>query len=268
MIIEVISNYKIKCNDSTIEDKIKYILLNFISYYIVEKKSNVIINNIEYNLKKNDVLQFYYLDLPNNIITCDKINKFIKKFENKYNNSFVFGKGPTFINREKKINELYFGINQTVNALEYSDFFCANDLHNIYKINDFSKIKYILIPEYLHIEGKFNKNGHWYKVYEYLKDKFYGDIVIFNLRTNKYNNNQYITIPKCKTTSNVAVNFICIYLHKIIKKINTYGIGINCKQNYNNIFVGNGEYKDNRIKTIRDEIINICCQYNLNLNMN
>lgn len=56
--------------------------------------------------------------------------------------------------------------------------------------------------------------------------------------------------------------------NEFIKKINTYGIGINCKQNYNNIFAGNGEYKDNRIKTIRDEIVNICYEYNLNLNMN
>lgn len=264
MILEIKSDYKIVCNNKNIENEIKNIFEKFISYYIVNFDILININNTNYKFKKDDIIQFHYLDFPDNIITINNINNIIEELKG-YNNSFVFGKGPTFKNRAKKDNEIYFGVNQTVNILDNCDVFCANDLHNTYKINDFSKIKYVLIPEYLHINGQFDKNGYWFQVYEYLKDKFNGKIIIFNLRTSKYKNKQFINIPNCKTTSNVAVNFICIFLNKFIKKVNTYGIGVNCTQDYNNLFVGNGEYKDNRIKIIRNEIINICNKYNLSL---
>lgn len=266
MIVKVTSNSIIKCDNEYIKQKLIYILNNFISFYIFKINIEISIDNKNFYIKNEDIIQFHYLDLPNNIITSNNINSFLIKFKD-YKNSFVFGKGPTFINRGKENNELYFGVNQTINILNNCDFFCANDLHNIYKIDDFSKIKYILIPEYLHINGAFNKKGHWFQVYEYLKDKFNGDIIIFNLRTCKYKNNQFINIPKCKTTSNVAVNFICIFLNLYIKKVTTYGVGIICNTNYNKKFIGNGEYKKDRINIIKNEIIDICNQYNITLIM-
>lgn len=266
MIIKVNSNSIIVCDNENIKNKLIFILKNFISYYILKINIKITIDNIQHNFERENVIQFHYLDLPDNIITIDNINNIIEELRG-YNNSFVFGKGPTFENRVKKDNEIYFGVNQTVNILDNCDVFCANDLHNIYKINDFSKIKYVLIPEFLHINGQFDKNGYWFQVYEYFKDKFNGKIIIFNLRTCKYKNTQFIDIPRCKTTSNVAVNFICIFLNSFIKEINTYGIGIISNKNYNEKFIGNGEYKEYRINVIKNEIINICNKYNLTLRM-
>ena len=43
-----------------------------------------------------------------------------------------------------------------------------------------------MTPEYLHINQDFNINGHFIKVYEYLKQKnFTGKYIVYNLTTTK-----------------------------------------------------------------------------------
>ena len=182
-------------------------------------------------MKEGDDI-YFNIKLSFNVIFKNEINKIGL---NKYDYATIFGKGPSFKIIEKKSNELRCAINQASNIAKDVDFLCMNDHHNLFKIDldTYKNLKYLLIPEYLHIDGKFNKKGHWFKVYDYLKDKFNGEIIIFNLRTCKYKNTQFIDIPRCKTTSNVAVNFICIFLNSYIKEINTYGIGIISNKNYN-----------------------------------
>ena len=248
-------------NDKNIESILSDIIKKYITFYEVVSDISFTLNDKNYKVKNKTLIIFEYI-YPDNVITYDKINKFKKMFKNK--NGCVFGKGPTFIIKNKQSNDIFFGINQTVNFND-CDFFCANDLHNIYKVNDFSNIKYILIPEYLHINGRFNIKGYWYQIYEYLKDKFYGEFIIYNLRTSLYPNSKLITISKCKTSCNTAINFICIYTN--IKIINTYGIGVLSKDNYKNIFDGNGTYDTKRIKIIKNEITNICNKYCIKLIM-
>ena len=250
---------KIVSNDKNIESIISNIINNYITIYETKDNISFTINDQNYTVDCKTIIIFEYI-YPDNVITYDKINKFKKLFKN--HNGCVFGKGPTFINKNKLSNEIFFGINQTVNFID-CDFFCANDLHNIYKVNDYGNIKYILIPEYLHINGKFNIKGYWFQVYKYLKGKFNGEFIIYNLRTSLYPNNKLITIPKCKTSCNTAVNFICIFTN--IKTINTYGIGVISKDNYKNIFVGNGTYDAKRIKIIKSEMVEISNKYDVKL---
>jgi|SaaInlStandDraft_7_1057024.scaffolds.fasta_scaffold04466_1 hypothetical protein len=267
-IITINKNYNISAilNDKNITSIIKNITCNHISYYKFNGTLNITLNGILYKLK--NIVYFKYNNLPFNIITKNNIDNFIKTELNNYNKAIIFGKGPSFISRKKENNnELYFGINQTVNFLDNNDFLCINDLHNIYKIDDISKIKYLLIPEYLHINGKFDINGHWYNVFKDIRFKFTGSIIIYNLRSSPIFNNQFITIPECKTTSNSAVNFICIYINKYINEIKTYGIGKNYKNNYHKNFIGNGNYKQNRINTINSEIKKNCLKFKIKLSI-
>lgn len=261
-------NYTIKAilNDKDVTDEIKKVTGCHIGHYKFNGILNITLDNNNYQC--SNIVYFEYNNLPTNIITKDKMNDFVKLNLSKYNKAIVFGKGPSFINRKKENNnELYFGVNQSVNLLDNNDFLCINDHHNIYKITDLSKIKYILMPEYLHINGKFDVNGHWYNVYRDIKDKFKGHIIIYNLRSSPIKNDTYITIPECKTTGNTAVNFICIFLNKYIKELNTYGIGKFYNNNYHCDFVGNGNYNFPRIKRINSEIKKYCLDYKIKLSI-
>ena len=125
------------------------------------------------------------------IIKKNNINTLINDFTN-ISNVRIFGKGDTFDNILKtSYEEFHIGINQTVNELSECDMLVINDLHNIYLIKDevFSKLKYILTPEYLHINCRFNLNGKWINVYDYLiKKKFIGKYIIYNLKSNPKQN--------------------------------------------------------------------------------
>ena len=122
MIIKIKSNSIIDCSNEDIKKNLTYIFNNFISFYIFQIDIEIYIDEIKYFIKNSEVLQFYYLDIPQNIITNQKINDFLIKFKNN-KLSCLFGKGPSFVNRDKKKTEIYFGINQTVNILNECDFF-------------------------------------------------------------------------------------------------------------------------------------------------
>jgi hypothetical protein len=183
----------------------------------------------------------------------------------------VFGKGPTFKNIEKtNPNEFHISINQSINFLSECDMLVINDLHNIFlvDIDKIKKLKYILTPEFLHIDGYFNKNGYYQKVLTYLeKNNFKGKYIVYNLRTNPDLNENFIDLHSTISSSNTAIEFICVYLNKFIKKIECYGIGQNGKR-YNNLFVGNGNYDEARIAEISFHISKICKKHNIFFCMN
>ena len=206
------------------------------------------------------------------IIKKNNINTLINDFTN-ISKVRIFGKGVTFDNILKtSYEEFHIGSNQTVNELSQCDMLVINDLHNIYLIKDevFKKLKYILTPEYLHINGKFNLNGKWTNVYDYLiKKKFIGKYIIYNFKTNPKPNPDYIDLPSFNTSCNNAVDFLCIFLNKYIKNIECYGIGIfSNTNNYNKLFVGNGKYTKEHTNKIQELIKSTCKKYLINVNIN
>ncbi len=184
----------------------------------------------------------------------------------------VFGKGPSFeIIHKKSDSEFHIGINQATNFIPECDMLAINDLHNIYLINKdkLKTLKYILTPEYLHINQRFNINGHYSKVIDYLKENnFGGKYIVYNLRTNPNPNPNFISLPSRVSSSNNAVDFVCIFLNKYIKNVECYGIGLFLKENYNKKFVGNGHYNINTINYISKYIKIICDKYKIPFKLN
>ena len=219
-------------------------------------------NNKNIQIRENDIINLEYDDIDN--ININMISKDL----NNYNKVIVFGKGPTFKNIPRKNNETFhIGINQASNILDDIDMIVINDIHNIFKIipETIKKLKYILTPEYMNIELRYNENGYWKNAYIYLiNNGFTGKYIIYNLKNRKVHNNDIISLESYHTSANTAIEFICIFT-KIIN-IHTYGVANGL--NYGEGFIGNGIYDEKRIKFIYDNIINLKNKYNREIVIN
>lgn len=236
---------------------------NKVKKLIIKYKHHQKEETVEIKENNNIIINIIY---PENIIFKKDIDKLKKEF-NYYNISKIFGKGPTFKIIPKEENELRGAINQASNMIDGVDIICMNDRHNIYKINNsvYKRLKYLIIPEYLHIDQKFSKDGHFLKILDYLKDKFNGKIIVYNLLTSPKKNDLYISMETAISSANNLFEFISKYTN--IKDINTYGIGINTKDNYHKLFTGNGTYDNTSIDRILKNlnIIKKKCDINLNI---
>ena len=149
------------------------------------KKLYLKINDKSYEFKEQTILYFnlkfsFNLVLKHNF---DNLNF------NQYNYATIFGKGPSFKNVDKKDKELRCAINQAGDFANDVDFMCMNDSHNIFKINNktYKKLKYLLIPEYMHINQKSCNEGYFVNIFEYLNNKFFGNLIIYDLMSSKKN---------------------------------------------------------------------------------
>lgn len=236
-----------------------------------KKILNLTINNQSYKIKEKSVIFFTYNKsvITKKVIVKENI-KLLNDLFSKYKSVRIFGKGPTFKDIEKKDDDLYIGINQTVNLLKKCDVLALNDLHNINKIDIkvFPKLKFIIIPEYLHIEWKFDKKGHWTVIYDKIKDYFNGYYIVFNLVTSKFPNPLLLDLSIGISTANTVNEFVCKYLKKHITKINFHGIGIKSSQNYHEQFIGFGYYNDRRIEYIRNNLQTTCMNNKISFAIN
>ena len=200
----------------------------------------------QYNLKENENI-YFYIKLAFNIVFKNEINGIGL---DKYNYATIFGKGPTFKNIDKKDKELRSAINQAGNFAKGLDLLCMNDHHNIFEINDkiYKNLKYLLIPEYMHINQKSSKEGYFETILEYLNNKFFGNLIIYDLKTSKKNTQYIIDLQTAQSSGNNCFEFIGKYTN--IKLIDLYGVGIKSKKKYNDNFIGNGLYTDDIIETI------------------
>ena len=202
-----------------------------------------------------------------NILNKHKLPEFKKNIE-KYTNFTIFGKGSSFKNIPKKEKEFRCAINQAANFLDEVDLLCMNDLHNVYLIKDevYKKLKFLLIPEYLHVDQHFSKKGYWKKILEHLKDKFNGTFIIYNLKTSPNKNKELLDLNTGISSANTCFEFFS--LDNNIKTINLYGIGVYARNNYHSNFKGNGFYSFSRIATIKNNIIELSKKYNKNVYFN
>lgn len=190
-----------------------------------------------------------------------------------YKNAIVCGKGPTFkTNFTKNDTDLVCAINQTINHLDNVDMLCCNDIKSIQdadkeKLKD---LKFLLIPEYLHINDKFNENGYWEKsIYPLIKDYFNGYYIIYNLKSNPKPNPKYINLKSAITSSNNCVEFIALFTN--INLINLYGIAVYSENNYNTKFSDKElkvPYTRNRINFIKNHLIQIAKLYKIKMVIN
>ena len=226
-----------------------------------------ILNNNKKNIeiKENDMIKLEYDDME--MIDCQKISTISNELNN-YNKVIIFGKGPTFKNIPRDNEKtLHIGINQASNILDDIDMIVINDIHNIFKITPetIKKLKYILTPEYMNIELRYNENGYWKNAYIYLiNNGFTGKYIIYNLKNRKVHNNNIITFESYHTSANSAIEFICKYTK--ITDIQTYGVANGF--NYGEGFNGNGIYDEKRIEFIRNNITYLQNKYNRNIIIN
>jgi len=186
---------------------------------------------------------------------------------NKNNFATIFGKGPTFKIFQKGEKEFRICINQSSNLAPDVDMVAINDLHNIYKIHDcvYNKLKYLLVPEYIHTEKTGKKKEHYSIIIKYLENKFFGNLIVYNLKTTKEQNKDLIDLFSVASTGNTAVDFICEQTE--IKKVELYGIAVE-GDNYHSEFIGNGNYKKNLIKFMKKYINYICQKHNVSYKLN
>lgn len=231
-----------------------------------QKKFNLHFRDKQYNLKEGDDI-YFNIKLSFNITFKNEINKIGL---NKYNYATIFGKGPTFkmIDKDINKNELRCAINQAANIAPEVDLLCMNDHHNIFLIDDktYNNLKYLLIPEYLHIKQISCNEGYFVNVMNYLDGKFFGNLIIYNLITSKIKTPYIIDLDTAITSGNNIFEFICRYTD--IKNVNIYGMGIKGKTNYNEIFVGNGNYTNDIIDIIIRVLNNFSNKYKVKYLLN
>ena len=210
--------------------------------------------------------------LEENIINKNNISD-VLNYINKKEFCTVFGKGPSFINLPKKENEFRIAVNQAGNILEDVDMIVMNDLHNYYNIDDnvYKKLKYLLVPNNIHVQIKDTwgvKKKKFTILFDHLKDKFFGKLIIFNLNTSTPDDN-YIYLNSACSSGNNAVDFVA--QHTNIKNLQTYGIGIFDETiKYHEKFTGRGahSYHPNRIQDIKNNIKDICNKFDVTFKIN
>ncbi len=145
---------------------------------------------------------------------------------------------------------------------------CMNDSHNIFKINNetYRKLKYLLIPEYMHINQKSCKEGYFDTIFEYLDKKFFGNLIIYDLSSSKKKTDYILNLNTCQSSGNNCFEFIGKYTN--IKLIDLYGIGLRNKNKYNKLFVGNGVYNEEIIERMQRLLKKNAETYKLIYNLN
>lgn len=282
-------NKFIKCfygNDQTKID-VSEILQDIINFHIKKKKYFITVNVNNTTFKRDPILnkkKVLYLEIKNTSYQFEEesVIYFNIKFSfnlilkhnfnnlnfNKYNYATIFGKGPTFKNVNKKDKELRCAINQAANIAQDVDFLCMNDFHNIFKIDlkTYKNLKYLLIPEYMHINQKSRKEGYFVNVFEYLNKKFTGNLIIYDLMTSKKKTEYILNLDTAQSSGNNCFEFIGKYAN--IKLIDLYGVGIDNKRKYNKLFVGNGVYDETVIKKMKSLLKKNADTYKLTYNLN
>lgn len=211
------------------------------------------------------------MDFPKKTITLNNIN-IINDLFSSYKYCRIFGKGPTFQDKEKSDNILHITANQASNEVTQVDMVVVNDLHNIDKINDsvYENLKFLLIPEYIHNNWTCDKDVTWRNVYEKVKNKFNGYYIIYNLFSSPSPNPNLITLESKKSSCNNACDFVCKYLNSFIIQIDCYGIGFKGRNEkfYHDKFIGNGYYDIARLLSITCNIKKVCEEYKIKFILN
>lgn len=232
---------------------------------VIKHLKIIMYNNKNIEIKENKIITLEYNDMK--MINALNISTISNELNN-YNKVIIFGKGPTFKNIIRENNETFhIGINQASNILDDIDMIVINDIHNIFKImpKTIKKLKYILTPEYMNINLRYNENGYWKNAYIYLiNNGFTGKYIIYNLKNRKVHNNDIISLESYHTSANTAIEFICKFTK--IMNIHTYGVANGL--NYGEGFIGNGKYDEKRIKYIYENIINLKNKYKKDIIIN
>ena len=216
------------------------------------KNKNVYIDYLSLNKIVLDD-KFYNMINTNNFVIIDEI-----KTHNLTDMNIV-AKGPT-----AKYIKNGIGINQAIILTDYKYIF-VNDLSSFFGIEDKIKnIKYIFLPDYMHIFGRPNKEYKLDTIIKFLKYyNFSGKLFIYQIQTtlNDYKlNNKFII--NSKTTTDVPVQLFPRFLKFNSIHIYGYKMGpgytkhLETILDYNYIFKNINKIDDDILKTKLTKLFN------------
>ena len=86
----------------------------------------------------------------------------------------------------------------------------------------------VLLTEALHLGYDVAQiacnEGYFVNILEYLNNKFFGKLIVYNLKTSKFNSNYIIDLDTAQSSANNCFEFIAKFMK--VKKVDLYGIGI------------------------------------------
>jgi hypothetical protein len=195
------------------------------------------------------------------------INKyFVDKLNFNQKKAIIFGKGSSFKKVERDDGVLFICVNNTINIID-GDILVVNDIETFDTIDIESlkkeTLKYIIVPNHPHKDHKPNKDITYLDIVKNIIYK--GDFIIYNLKTWKIPNNDFITLKSCLTGSNTALEWLVKFTN--IKEIETYGIG---DEEYHQLFKKNilplvSPEKSNLVK---NDFIKVCEENGIKLYIN
>jgi hypothetical protein len=166
-------------------------------------------------------------------VNKENYKKTLRKFDNflkDKKNICIVGKGSTsskIVYNEKKY-DLYVGIKHAIYILPRKDIHVLNDFEGVFGLeNTFKDIKWMLFPNKPHKHCAFN-NKNYVEIVNYItKYGFKGDIMIYELHTNK-NPENYLEKITSISSSDIIINFLNKYDEL---KIDYYGVAIGASEN-------------------------------------
>ena len=202
--------------------------------------------------------KFYNMINKNNFVIIEEIKKHNLK------NMNIVAKGPT-----AKYVKNGIGINQAIILTDYKYIF-VNDLSSFFGIEDKIKnIKYIFLPDYIHIFETPNKDYKLDTIIKFLKYyNFSGKLFIYQIQTTLSDyklNNKFIM--NSKTTSDIPVQLLSQFIK--FKTIHTYGYKmghgftkhLKTILNFNNIIKNINKIEDDILKNKLIEVLNYFKKY-------
>jgi hypothetical protein len=197
--------------------------------------------------------------------------KDVSEIFDKYDVAVFFGKGPTFkIPEIKNKNEIYICINETVNHIDNCDLLVCNDIETFDKINliKLKNVKNILVPYHIHVNAESNIDITYIDVIKKIEKYFYGNLIVYNLKTINKKYEEFINLVTCITSIHTGFEFICKFLN--IKNNIFHGVCIIGQNNYNDFFVKKNVdlYNNDHILYLKTNLLILSEKYKAQIELN
>ena len=159
-----------------------------------------------------------------NIIQNNNIQKVLFDL-NHFKKAIIFGKGPTLVYKDKDDHEdvFFVCINNSINHIKKCDLLVCNDIESFdnIELKTLMNCKNILIPFYIHKNGRSSQAVTFLDVKNKIEPYFNGNLIIYNLLHSRHHGN-IISLNSYLTSVHTGFEFIASFL-KSICDINFYG---------------------------------------------
>tara|TARA_A100001035_G_scaffold184492_1_gene146996 strand:- start:738 stop:2099 length:1362 start_codon:yes stop_codon:yes gene_type:complete len=144
---------------------------------------------------------------------------------NNFKKAIIFGKGPTLVykNKDEHKDVFFVCINNSINHIKKCDLLVCNDIETFdnIEVNHLINCKNILIPFYIHKNGRSSQAVTYLDVKNKIQPYFNGNLIIYNILYSRQHD-YIISLNSYLTSIHTGFEFIASFL-KSICDINFYG---------------------------------------------